>query len=315
MTNHNIAKQAQFDLRLFAWREDLAAAKLRGQVKAAQYVAGEEAQITAPVADLRALPNDEAVLQTQLLYGEPFCIYEEKNGWAWGQAGLDDYVGYLRADYLTPLSQQAQSAPPDHQIATLASFIYPKQDIKARPLMALSMGARVKLTEKTERFAYVDRLGWVIASHVRPLNMKQANEPAQKTNEPIADYMAAAMQFLDSPYLWGGRSHLGLDCSALVQLALMQAGFACPRDTDMQENALGRAVLSDDLQHDDLQHEYLQRGDLVFWKGHVGLLQSPTQLLHANATYMKTIIEDFTTARKRIAKIQGDISSIRRLID
>ncbi|MDD9841678.1 MAG: NlpC/P60 family protein [Alphaproteobacteria bacterium] len=298
MTNHNIAKQAQFDLRLFAWREDLAAAKLRGQVKAAQYVAGEEAQITAPVADLRALPNDEAVLQTQLLYGEPFCIYEEKNGWAWGQAGLDDYVGYLRADNLTPLSQQAQSAPPDHQIATLASFIYPKQDIKARPLMALSMGARVKLTEKTERFAYVDNVGWVITSHIRPLT------------KPKSDYMAAALQFLDSPYLWGGRSHLGLDCSALVQLALMQAGFTCPRDTDMQENALGRAVLDDNL-----QHEYLQRGDLVFWKGHVGLLQSPTELLHANATYMKTIIEDFTTARKRIAKIQGDISSIRRLID
>lgn len=288
-----MAKNAQIDLRLVAWREDLAAAKLRGQIKATQYVEGEEAQITAPVADLRALPNDEAVLQTQLLYGEPFCIYEEKNGWAWGQAGLDDYVGYLRADNLTPLSQQAQNAPPDHQIATLASFIYPKQDIKARPLMALSMGARVKLTEKTERFAKVANLGWVIASHIRPLN------------EPITDYMAAALQFLDSPYLWGGRSHLGLDCSALVQLALMQAGFVCPRDTDMQENALGRAVLDNDL----------QRGDLVFWRGHVGLLQSPTQLLHANATYMKTIIEDFATARKRIAKIQGDISSIRRLID
>jgi len=303
-----MAKNNQIDLRLFAWREDLAAAKLRGQVKAAQYVEGEEAQITAPVADLRALPSDEAVLQTQLLYGEPFCIYEEKNGWAWGQAGLDDYVGYLRADSLTPFSQQAQSAPPDHQIATLASFVYPKQDIKTRPLLALSMGARVKLTEKTERFAYIDNLGWVIASHVKKIHVKPLD--TQQANDPIADYMAAALQFLDSPYLWGGRSHLGLDCSALVQLALMQAGFTCPRDTDMQERALGQTV-SDNSLH----HENLRRGDLVFWKGHVGILQSPQQLLHANASYMKTIIEDFATARKRIAKIQGDISSIRRLID
>jgi len=298
-----MTQKNQIDLRLFAWREDLAAAKLRGQVKSAQYVAGEEAQITAPVADLRALPKDEAVLQTQLLYGEPFCIYEEKNGWAWGQAGLDDYVGYLRADSLTPTSQQAQSAPPDHQIATLASFVYPKQDIKTRPLIALSMGARVKLTEKTERFAYVDNLGWVIASHVKPLDTPQANDP-------IADYMASALQFLDSPYLCGGRSHLGLDCSALVQLALCQAGFICPRDTDMQERALGQAVSDSNL-----HHENLQRGDLVFWKGHVGILQSPQHLLHANASYMKTILEDFATARKRIAKIQGDISSIRRLIN
>ena len=226
-------------------------------------------------------------MDTQLLHGEVFRVYEKKKGWAWGQSQRDDYVGYVSLDDLAP---QVRA---DMVVTAMRSFVYESDDIKSRPVMALSMGAQVKMVSKQGRFIHIDGDGWMIADHL-----------GYNTEQDI-DFVSVAEQFLHVPYLWGGRESLGLDCSALVQIALQRCGISCPRDTDMQEQVLGEPV--------DVETVPLQRGDLVFWKGHVGIMQNATQLLHANATHMKVVSESFKQARLRIAEIDGNITSVKRL--
>lgn len=298
------------DPRLNPWREDIAAAHLRGEVKAPKYVTGEAMRVVAPVTALRRSPADGAMMDTQLLYGERFTAYEQRGDWLWGQAQMDDYVGYALAGDFVPAASK-KNYESDHLVQAIRSFVYNAPDIKSRPRSVLSMGCRFRVTDRQGRFARIDDLGWMIADHIVP------------QDDIVDDPVAVAEQFLHAPYLWGGRESLGLDCSALVQIALMRAGYSCPRDTDMQETTLGQPVpvdfantklnakLQDTLQ-DTLQGT-LKRGDLVFWKGHVGLMQSAGDLLHANATHMKVVSEDFAAACARIAKTDGPVTSCRRL--
>jgi cell wall-associated NlpC family hydrolase len=230
------------------------------------------------------------MLETQALYGEDAIVFEENEGWAWAQLKRDSYVGYMPANALGP------EAPPTHRIAALSTFIYPKPSIKAPPLMALPLGARVEVVKSEGDFCALAGGGFVYARHAAPLG---AFEP---------DFVAVAERFLEAPYLWGGRTAQGLDCSALVQNALAAAGRAAPRDTDMLEAALGSSIAFED------SLAGLQRGDLVFWKGHIGVMRDAATLLHASGWHMQVIAEPLAGARDRIlAQGGGAITSIRRL--
>lgn len=279
------------DPRLTPARPDLAAAHLRGEVKAARYVVGRAMHVRVELADLRRKPSHEASIDTQALYGEDVMLYDEYEGWAWVQLAKDNYVGYLARDALA-----AGAAQPTHRICVNRSFVYPAPDIKAPVLATLSLGSKVKVEDEEGAFARLAEGGFVFALHIRPIG------------EKVNDFVAVTEGFLGSPYLWGGKSCLGLDCSGLVQIALAEAGVAAPRDTDLQEQALGRPLpITVDLKN-------LRRGDLVFWKGHVGIMRDAQQLIHANAHHMLIVAESLAAVRDRIRqKGGGEIAAIKRL--
>jgi cell wall-associated NlpC family hydrolase len=181
---------------------------------------------------------------------------------------------------------------PGHRVAVPRTWVYPAPDIKTPPVLALPMNSQLAVAGSEGRFAAFDR-GFIVADHLRPLT------------EPEADFVAVAERFLGAPYLWGGKTWSGLDCSGLVQVALEAAGHAAPRDTDLQQAALGEAVPDSDL----------QRGDLVFWRGHVGVMLDAETLLHANAHHMQVAREPLAAARARIARTGAEILSVRRLQD
>ncbi|MCH8859421.1 MAG: C40 family peptidase, partial [Proteobacteria bacterium] len=247
-----------FDPRVTAARPDLAAAELKGTVAAARFSPGRVMRIFRGTAALREAPNDAAGLSTELLFGERFTVYEEKDGWAWGQAALDGYVGYVRADALALPGKN-----PTHRVAALNAPLLPAPDTKraahaarvahaARAAHAhLPMNAKLCVTQTDGVFAHLDDGLYVLAEHLSLFS------------QPETDWVAVAERFAGVPYLWGGKTAAGLDCSGLIQTALEAGGRAAPRDTDMMEAALGRSVpVPADLSG-------LKRGDLIFWKGHV----------------------------------------------
>jgi cell wall-associated NlpC family hydrolase len=239
------------------------------------------------MTDVRREPAHEAALDTQTLKGERVTVYESTDeGWAWGQLESDGYVGYLSANALGPVGPL-----PTHRVCVPRTFGFPGPDIKVPPMTALPMGARIDIVRETEPFA-LDTFNWHYPlAHVAPLSKRQP------------DFVAIAEMFLDTPYLWGGKSSLGIDCSGLVQLALQTAGLACPRDAYMQERALGQVKSLAEL----------RRGDLVFWKGHVGIACDATTLLHANAHHMMVVKEPIGEAVQRIKRSGSDVTSIKRL--
>ena len=272
------------DPRVNPWRDDLAAEHLRGEIDAPTYARGHDRAVIAPVTALRRAPAHGAMMDTQLLLGEKFRVYEERGPWVWGQAQSDDYVGYVLAEDL------GVDIATTHRVTALRSFIYTDPDIKSRPLMAVSMGAHVRITGFEGAFGVLADGSYIFAGHI------------DAETAHAYDFVQVAERFIGVPYLWGGRESLGLDCSALVQISLSMCGHACPRDSDMQEAVLGAPVSGD-----------LARGDLVFWKAHVGILQNADTLLHANATHMCVVSEPFVLATKRIGETAGDIRQIRRM--
>jgi hypothetical protein len=278
-----------FDRRFTPARPDLAAAHLRGHVEATIFVEGREMRIAAPIADVRSGPTPDASLDTQALCGERVTIYEEHEGWAWCQLERDSYVGYLPAHMLA-----AGLKEPTHRVTALRTFVYPAPNMKVPPLEALPLGAEVTVEGEGD-YVRIAAHGFVYAPHLAPL--------AQY--EP--DFVAVAERFVGVPYLWGGKTALGLDCSGVVQISLAAAGIAAPRDTDVQAREVGTEVLLDEPLN-------LRRGDLVFWKGHVGIMCDAVTLLHANAHHMLVACEPFAEARARIfAKSFGPVTTIRRL--
>ena len=275
------------DPRIIPARHDLAALHLRGEVEADAYASGTEMQVAVPMAPLTGAPDADAEMTSQLLFGETFTAYEIDGGWAWGQCAHDNYVGYVPEANLMPAGPATT-----HRITALQALVFPEPRLKARPIGALPFGARVGMAEVEEGFAALTVGGWVPASQIAP----------DEDHAPM--WVATAKRFLGAPYLWGGRSPAGFDCSGLIQTALHSAGIACPRDSDQQMAALGR----------DAPRAGLRRGDLVFWKGHVGVMTSPNLLLHANAHHMEVAEEPFETAAARIAESEyGEILSVRRI--
>jgi cell wall-associated NlpC family hydrolase len=276
------------DSRRHAYREDLAAETLRGLIKAERYVKGEPRQVSAAALPLRREPRFDATLDTEALLGETLTLYDESEGWAWVQLTRDGYVGYMPSEGLT-----SDIAAPTHRIAALRTYIYPQPDGKLPPLALLSLNAFVTASGD-DKFLALAQGGYVFARHAVPIG------------HAAPDFVAVARAFLGAPYLWGGRTSVGLDCSGLVQLALEAAGLAAPRDADMQAAELGRPIA---WQGD----AKLRRGDLVFWEGHVGIMTSPKELLHANAHHMAVEAEPFAEARDRIKAAGYEVMVARRL--
>ena len=278
------------DPRLTPARGDVAAAHLKGQVRAARYADGVAHQGRVGASALRELPTHSSRLETQLLLGEVFTIYDRADGWAWGQCERDGYVGYLEAGDL-----QSPPRAPTHRVRVLRTLVFPQADIKSAPPDFLSLNSKLTIESTQDRFAKIAGGGYAVAEHLTPID------------SVAEDWVAAAELFLGAPYLWGGKDSFGLDCSGLVQAAQETGGILAPRDSDLQEAALGRALaLADDLSG-------LRRGDLVFWPGHVGIMRDATQLLHASAHHMMVAVEPLGVAAARIARTDGGISSIKRL--
>jgi len=276
-----------YDPRITPARPDLAASHLAGKVEAARFVDGRVREIVDALAPLRRTPTPDAELGTEALKGERVTIYESNDeGWSWGQLASDGYVGWLPTSAL-----RDPGPPPTHRVAVPRTLVFPGPSIKLPPLQGLSFGCRLAIGRIDGPLAVTDTNGFVPASHLKPLEIR----------EP--DFVAVAERFIGVPYLWGGKSSLGLDCSALVQLALTACGIACPRDSDMQERALGTAVAMSDL----------QRGDLVFWQGHVAIARDATTLVHANVFHMAVAVEPVAEAIARIRAAGSEVTSVRRL--
>jgi len=240
-------------------------------------------QITTPVADVYGVPDTSAKrgkFETQLVQGEIFIVAEEKDGWCKGTCAHDNYPGYIEITHLTK-----HIVSPTHIVTAARSHAYQDPSIKSPLINTLSFGGLFKLTGREEGFVQVNGGAWVFEKHIVAIDTVEK------------DYIATARKFLETPYYWGGRSGFGLDCSGLAQVCLARAGIAAPRDSDVQENSLGKPV------------DKAQAGDIVFFKGHVGLMADDRTLLHANAFHMKTVIEPLGDVIGR----GNVVTSIRRI--
>jgi len=278
------------DPRLTPARPEVAAKYLEGKVNAARFVTGEEFEVTDAIAPLREAPSADAVLLTQALKGEQVTIYDHNGeGWAWGQLNIDGYVGWLPEYGLA-----RPTAAPTHKVTALRTLAFPGPSIKLPPSDALPMGARVAVAREDGGFAITRDGHYLPRQHLEPLDTY------------VSDFVAIAERFVGTPYLWGGKSSLGIDCSGLVQVSLNAAGTGCPRDSDMQQDGLGRELNA-------AESKKLQRGDLIFWKGHVAIVRDAKTIVHANAHHMATVIENTKDAIARIKAAGSEITAIKRL--
>ncbi|WP_108662689.1 NlpC/P60 family protein [Acuticoccus kandeliae] len=280
----------KLDRRRNAVRDDLADIRLEDTVSAPRYATPRIGRIAAPIASCRRRPAEDAPLDTEFLYGEPLDIFDSADGWSWVQSGVDGYVGYVRDEDIGALTS------PTHRVTVPLALLFPSPSIKVPPLCRLPMGAWVEAVEAChvggEHFHLLRNGGYILDQHVAP----SAEAP---------DWVAVAEMFVGAPYYFGGKSWDGIDCSGLVQLALQMAGGTAPRDSDMQEVELGQPL--------PLDPTGLRRGDLVFWKGHVGIMLDATHLLHANGFHMMTSIEPLATTITRLEGKGLPATAMRRV--
>jgi cell wall-associated NlpC family hydrolase len=271
------------DKRLTPARPDLAAAHLKGTVDAPRYAEGEKFSVAVGRTGLRVRPSTDAAQDSELLFGELFIVYDRSQGWAWGQAANDLYVGYVAEDALaTPFATQGR-------VSALLAPVFPGPDLKTPVRDLLPLNAAVPVLAREGDYVKIADGHYLHQRHL--------------ASETEKDFVAVAERFLGAPYVWGGKTAAGLDCSGLIQTALQGIGKAAPRDTDMMEKALGDTVPVSDV----------RRGDLIFWKGHMGVMLDESRLLHANAFHMTVAIESVAEAVARIEKTTGPVTSIKRL--
>lgn len=273
------------DPRVTPARGDLASRALEGVVAADTYVDPRAMTALVPAASLRSSPDPWSEQVDQVLFGEVFDVLEEADGYAWGQARRDGYVGFVETAALAPVG-----GPATHRVAAIRTYAFAEPSIKSRALGPYSINALVAVEAREGRFAKAVNSGWFIEGHLAAVGVFET------------DPVAVAERFLGAPYLWGGRESQGADCSGLVQQALLACGKAFPRDTDQQE-AVGEPV------------ETLMRGDLVFWNGHVAMMLDETRIIHANAFHMATAIEPLAQTRARyVANGVGEPTAYRRVL-
>jgi cell wall-associated NlpC family hydrolase len=275
------------DPRVTLARPDLAAEALQGLVSATRYQPSRRLCVKMPVTPIWRAPDPASERIDELMFGEPFDALEDVGDFLWGQARRDGYVGFVRAADLA-----APGAPPTHRVSALSTFAFAEPSIKSRAIGPFGLNTLVAIMAEQGDFARAADGGWFWRGHLAPIGLGFET-----------DLAAVAERFLGVPYVWGGRTSLGIDCSGLVQQALYACGQACPRDTD-QQGRLGQSV----------GREALQRGDLVVWRGHIGLMLDETRLLHANAHHMSVAIEPLAEAIARIAAgPTGKPTTFRRL--
>lgn len=269
-----------------------------GQLAAHSYVVPAPSACRVPVTAVRRAPDAQSEQMSQLLLGETFHLLEIGETWAWGYCGHDRYVGYVEADSLSSAFERAPA--PTHRVCAPQGLIFSGPSIKTALRLNVPLGARLALADHDEKFLAVTEYdglssgGFIHRRHVRPLG------------EHEADPASVAESLLGTPYLWGGRTRAGIDCSGLVQAALMACGIACPRDSDQQQ-VLGRAVAQ-------TEWDRLQRGDIVFFPGHVGIMADANRLIHANAYWMSTVIEPLVDVVARLTPdTQTPVLCVRRL--
>jgi cell wall-associated NlpC family hydrolase len=282
------AAQAKPDRRINAYRPDLADAGLRGQVEAQRFVEGRPRQVTAPNAPIRKAPDPLAEQEAEALYGERVRVFEDKNGWSWLQSERDGYVGYVESGRLG-----TRLWNPTHRVAVPRTPLFSGPGLKTAVTDFLHMESALEISAQENGYARTEE-GWVYAGHLAP------------EGEQDLDYVSTALLFLGAPYVWGGRSSLGLDCSGLAQLALQRAGIACPRDSDMQAAS---PLLGERLP----PGETPRRGDLIYWKGHVAIALDAATVVNATAHGLAVVVEPLAEldARARSEHPQG-ILVIRR---
>ena len=273
------------DRRLTPANGHVAALHLKGQVEADVFTAGDPATIGQVVVDLCATPAGKR--DRQLLMGMAVTVYDRRDGWAFVQSKRDGYVGYVR--------ESALSVPTvtTHRIATPATHAYATESFKAQDLLHLPFGAEVVVIDERHKFFETPQ-GFIPKKHLRPIG------------QVFSDPATVAQLFFGVPYLWGGNSSRGIDCSGLVQAAYHACGHICPGDSDMQRDGLGAALAED---------APLQRGDLIFWKGHVAMMVDGETMIHANAHHMAVVYEGLVQATIRIkAQGDGDVLARRRVL-
>jgi cell wall-associated NlpC family hydrolase len=277
------------DPRINAWRLDLADARLEGQVTAGKFVAAQRGQIRTPFVPVFKEPRLDAERVTEALAGEIVNVFERQHGWVWGQLERDGYVGYIPDSAV-----MAGTRDMTHVVTAFATFMYAAPDIKSEAISTLSLNAQVAAADNRDRFLRLQTGAYVVESHTALLGIF------------APDFVAVAERLMGVPYLWGGRTSAGVDCSGLVQMGMIAAGLSCPRDTDMQRGALGRDIAITPALTG------LKRGDLLFWKGHVGIVTDGLHLLHANAHHMAVAREPIMAAVARIAAAGTPLLTIKR---
>lgn len=285
---------ANLDPTLHPYRPDLAAASLKGRVEAPRFVEGVRRQARRGIVPVRATPGETGPQTTELLYGEVFTVFEEADGWCWGQSETDGYVGYAREEGFA-----GTVVPPTHRVAALRAFIYPKPDMKTPPAKAVSLGALIAVAGADGRYLQLVEdgapAGWIHEATIRPFAARDA------------DAAATALRFLGVPYLWGGRSSLGIDCSGLMQIALAQAGVSIDRDTRIQVRTAGSLA-------GESAETGLKRGDLIFFPGHVGMMLDAEAMVHATAHVMAVTVEPMRDVAMRTLKSDGrGVVAVRRI--
>jgi cell wall-associated NlpC family hydrolase len=278
------------DRRRHAFRPDLAAENLRGRVEAERFVSGNWGQVVVPSIQIRNKPDTSAAVDTEALFGEVLVIYDVADGWAWVQLLRDGYVGYAQADAISNAVEW-----PSHRVKALGTFVFPEPDIKKPPLAHLSLNSQLRIASQEDQFFRLTSGGYVAVRHVAA------------EDSFARDFVDVAERFMGTPYLWGGRTRLGIDCSGLVQVSMEAAGISAPRDSDMQRAEIGNDLLIPE------DFEGLQRGDLMFWPGHVGIMVDGIMLLHANAHHMAVTVETLPEAVERIARTGSRLTAVKRL--
>lgn len=274
------------DKRLNLYRPDLADVALRGRVEAGRFVEGRPFQVGVQVASVRRQPNATSMQLSEALPGETLNVFDEAGGWCWVKLDRDGYVGHVETRFLVPMG-----AAPTHEVSSPSTVLYARADLKTQPTRFLPMLSRLAVTGEEKDYAQTAE-GFVFTKHLRPVEAGSG------------DFVSIATRFLFTPYYWGGKTAHGLDCSGLVQVSLHAAGQPCPRDSDMQEAALGSALG---------KAETLRRGDLVFWDGHVGIMMDAETLLHANGHDMMVVQEPLAAAVARSEAKGKPITSVKRL--